>query len=97
MANICDNELHMQSENPENIKAVEKFFEDWLDSSITYKDSTSISVFFPSPRNFSIKEMEKLAKSLPEPELVTGECLSTEWNSKYTEFHTFEEGVWIAE
>lgn len=94
MANICDNELHVYSERPENLETIKNFFKGWLDSGVNYEEDENLEIYFPSPWEFPEEEMDKLAKSLPYPDEITGDCLSTEWGCRYTEFHTLENGKW---
>lgn len=95
MANICDNELHLQTEYSENKEAIKEYFSDWTDSNISYEEDENIEIYFPSKWEFPEKEMTELINSLPHPFDVTGACLSYEWGCYYTEFHVLENGKWF--
>lgn len=95
MANICENTLKVYSENPENLKCVESFFEDWGD--IEKVDEESLEIYFDSKWVFPEEEMNKLYEELPDKKNIAMTCLSVEWGCFYCEFHTYDENGWTVE
>lgn len=95
MANICDNTLHVYSENPENLKYIESFFKNW--GNIEKVDKENLKVYFDSKWTFPEEEMDELYAKLPDKNNINMTCLSIEWGCLYCKFHTCDEDGWIVE
>lgn len=96
MANICENELRFYTDNPENIKVIDRFFnKEFLDSDKQILNDSGI-INFGSKWTFPKKEMDQLAKQLPDLENLSMSCLSVDWGNYYCEFHYLsDDGDWI--
>ena len=85
MANVCENNLYVYSENKKNIEIVKKFFEDWsYDGSADIEgDSESLQIYFSSKWTFPRLEMEKLHELIPDKDDIYMRCLSYEFGELY--------------
>lgn len=96
MANVCENELRVFSENPDNISKVMEFFkENWNYYDFDEVDSENLTIYFDSKWDFPELQMIDLVNNLPDKENVSMTCLSTEWGNMYAEFHYFNGQHWI--
>lgn len=96
MANICDNELRVYTESPENITAITRFFnEKFPHCSIDDVRDDSMIIYFESKWDFPKSAMEDLIKSIPDKENISMDCLSVEWGNLYCAFHSFEVNKWV--
>lgn len=82
MANICDNTFYAYSEDNNNIKVIEDFFNDWCGADYEVNDG-NIDVYFSSKWTFPEDEMEKLFESIPNKEDIYMRCLSVEYGCMY--------------
>lgn len=89
MANICENEMHVYSENPKNIKYIKEYFDEWHSAEIVEVDDDTLEIFFESRWDFPTTEMEEMAKEIPDKETIHMECLSVEWGNYYCAFNVF--------
>ncbi len=98
MANICDNELHVYSENINNISKITGFFNDrFPHCMIDDNADNSMIVYFESKWDFPEDDMEDLVDILPDKDDVDMTCLSVEWGDLYCAFHTYDGGKWYYE
>ena len=95
MANICENTIHVYSENSENLKYIESFFKDLGD--VERVDDENLEVYFDSKWRFPEEEMDKLYVNLPDKSSINMTCLSVAWGCFYCQFHICDKGGWIAE
>ena len=95
MANICENTIHVYSENSENLKYIESFFKDLGD--VERVDDENLEVYFDSKWRFPEEEMNKLYVNLPDKSSINMTCLSVEWGCFYCQFHICDKDGWIAE
>lgn len=96
MANICENEMHVYSENPNNIEYIKEYFDEWHSAEIVEIDDDTLNIFFESRWDFPLTEMEKMVKGIPDKENIDLECLSVEWGNWYTCFHVYQGDEWRA-
>ena len=79
MANICQNELHILTNDEANEAAITKWFkENFNYYNIEGSDSEELIVYFDSKWDFPEQLMEGLANSIPNKENVSMVCLSVE-------------------
>ena len=45
MANICENEMHVYSENPKNLKYIKEYFDNWHSAEIVEIDYETLQIF----------------------------------------------------
>ena len=95
MSNICDNTLHVYSENTENIKCVKKFFKKLGD--IEEIDNENLEIYFDSKWTFPEELMNELYNKIPDKNDIYMTCLSVEWGCFYCQFHTCDKDGWIVE
>ena len=96
MANICNNQMYICSEDKDNMKKVIDFFNNWPYANI--EDSgTSVDVLFDSRWVFPEEEMEKLYESLPNKEDIYMRCLSYEFGNLYHALWICDENGWREE
>lgn len=93
MANVCDNQLRVYTENEENQKYVIDFLKKNLHAEIE-GDNTEIEAYFDSKWMFPTDLMEELYKGIPDKKDIDMTCLSVEWGCRYCEFHTCDEDGW---
>lgn len=94
MANICENTLHVYSEDSSNIEYVKKFFENSdFDYNFDNVESDYLDIFFDSKWIFPENEMDELVHNLPTQD-ISMTCLSIEWGNHYCMFHTYCDGIW---
>lgn len=96
MANICNNQMYICSEDKNNMKKVIDFFNNWPHASIEDSD-TSVDVLFDSRWVFPEEEMEKLYESLPNKEDIYMRCLSYEFGNLYHALWICDENGWREE
>lgn len=97
MANICDNELRIYSENSDNLKYITKFFEKEYPgyvSSIEETDELDLTIYFESKWDFPHKIMDDLFEGLPNKDSINMTCLSVEWGNAYCAFHSCDSDGW---
>jgi hypothetical protein len=94
MANICDNELHVVTNDPKNREEIIKFFEDEWEYVITDQYDDYIEIHFDSRWCFPEKEMNDLFEKLPNKNDIDMSCLSVEWGCYYCAFHTLGNNGW---
>lgn len=94
MANWCDNELRIYSENEENINTVKKFLKDNFLIDKLFEDVDILEISFNSKWYFPEDLMNDLINKLPDKNDINMVCLSVEWGNLYCEFHTYNEGKW---
>lgn len=82
MANICNNTFYAYSEDSNNIKVIEDFFNDWYGADYEINDG-NIDVYFNSRWRFPKDEMEALFNSIPNKADIYMRCLSVEYGNMY--------------
>lgn len=83
MANICENTFYAESRNPENLKAIEKWFnENWSDADMDV-ESDFMDVYFNSKWVFPETEMDELFEIIPDKKNIYMRCLSVEYGNLY--------------
>lgn len=92
MSNICDNTFYAYSEDPKNIKAIEKFFTKWKSNYEVNDDS--INVYFESSWDFPENEMKELYESIPNKNDIYMRCLSVEYGLMYHALWECDENGW---
>ena len=95
MANICENTIHVYSENSENLKYIESFFKDLGD--VERVDDENLEVYFDSKWRFPEEEMDKLYVNLPDKSSINMTCLSVEGSCIYCQLKSCGEDVRVAE
>lgn len=95
MANICENTLYACGD-PENIKAIEKFFDENYKSVVDfgYLENDSTEIYFDSIWIFPEEEMVKLYQSLPRKDDIYMRCLSVEYGCLYHALWVCDEEGW---
>ena len=93
MANICDNELHVLTNDPKNREEIIKFFEDW-EYIITDQYEDYLEIHFDSKWNFPEQEMNDLFERLPNKNDIDMTCLSVEWGNFYCAFNKCDSLGW---
>lgn len=89
MSNICDNTFYAYSENPENIRAIEKFFDD---NNIDYDlNDEQIDAWFESKWTFPEELMNDLFESIPDKKDIYMRCLSCEFGNDYVAYWKCED------
>lgn len=93
MANICENSLYVTSDNPENIKTIEKFF-----SEVSYAEvdsfNNNITVYFESKWTFPEELMQELYSKIPDKEDIYMRCLSVEYGCLYHALWVCDKNGW---
>ena len=83
MANVCDNQMFVESMNRENIDAVKNFFEE----NIVYFDCDDndecLAIFFDSKWTFPEDLMQELFEAIPDKSDIYMRCLSVEYGCLY--------------
>ncbi len=97
MANICENELRIYSDDIKNIEYITNFLEDNLEVYDTFENEESITVNFYSKWDFPEGIMDELYNGIPNKEDISIVCLSIEWGNFYTSFHTCDSEGWHLE
>lgn len=97
MANICNNELHVYSEDYNNFDYIKKFLNEYFKVNDLDEDGPSIIIKFESKWTFPEELMNKLFDNLPNKKDIDMICLSIEWGCFYCEFHTCEANGWRIE
>lgn len=97
MANICQNELHILTNDGANEEAITKWFkENFNFYNIEDSDPEELIVYFDSKWDFPEQLMEDLANSIPNKENVSMVCLSVEWGNFYCAFFSWTDSEgWI--
>lgn len=96
MANICENELRVFSEDCENITAITAFFNDkFPHCSIDDVGDNSLVIYFDSKWDFPRLALEDLIEKLHNKNEISMQCLSVEWGNEYCEFHNYRDGEWV--
>lgn len=95
MANICNNEFYAYSENPENIKTIENFFEEnWGYCDIYNVTTEEIEVRFDSKWDFPEEKMDELYSLIPDKENIYMRCLSVEYGCDYVAYWKCNSDGW---
>ena len=93
MSNICDNTFYAYSEDQNNLKVIEDFFEDWGNADIERGDN-SIDCYFESKWTFPEAEMNELYEKLPNKDDIYMRCLSVEYGCLYHALWVCDEDGW---
>lgn len=93
MANVCDNQLRIYTENEENQKYVIDFLKRKLNANIE-GNNTDIEAYFGSKWMFPADIMDELYKGMPNKDDIDMTCLSVEWGCYYCEFHSCDKDGW---
>lgn len=89
MANLCVNIFHAYSENLDNIKAIEKFFDD---NNIGHdSNDKQIDAWFESKWTFPEELMNDLFESIPDKENIYMKCLSFDSGNDYVAYWKCED------
>lgn len=91
MANICDNEIQLHTENKDNLEVIKDFFDktfpdNWIDD----VENGDYVIYFDSKWDFPKEILNKLCDIIPNKTDVEMTCLSVEWGNFYSAFHTFD-------
>ena len=96
MANICENTMHIYTEDKDNmdyfLACIKEMDED--DTKITHSDDMMLEVTFLSKWTFPEEEMDKLYKGIPNKDEFSITCLSVEWGQLYCQFATCNKDGW---
>lgn len=93
MANICSNTLYAYSEDSENIKTINEFFDNWPDADVEACEDC-VDVYFESRWVFPEEEMKKLFDSIPNKDDIYMRCLSVEYGCDYVAYWKCSENGW---
>lgn len=93
MANICNNQMYIHSEDRQNIDTIINFFHDWPYAEIEDND-TSVDIYFDSRWVFPEEEMNKLYNIIPNKEDIYMRCLSYEFGNLYHALWICDEDGW---
>lgn len=93
MANICENTFYAYSEDENNIKVIEDFFNSWPGAYCEVNDG-NIDVYFSSKWDFPIDEMKKLFESIPNKKDIYMRCLSVEYGCLYHALWVCDKDGW---
>lgn len=97
MANICNNELHVYTEDKDNKECIIKFIKDTFDSDIVEVSEDDLEIYFGSKWTFPEELMDELYEKIPNKDDIDMTCLSVEWGCFYCQFHTCDKDGWTAE
>lgn len=97
MANICENELRVYSEDPKNLEYINDFITNNLEISDIYEDAEGITANFYSKWDFPENIMDELYLGIPNKKDISMVCLSVEWGNFYSAFHTCDSEGWCLE
>lgn len=97
MANICENELRVYSEDSKNLEYITNFIEDNLDVSNVYEDEEILTINFYSKWDFPESIMDELYEGIPNKKDVSMVCFSVEWGNFYSAFHICDSEGWVLE
>lgn len=97
MANICENELRVYSEDSKNLEYITNFIEDNLDVSNVYEDEEILTINFYSKWYFPESIMDELYEGIPNKKDVSMVCFSVEWGNFYSAFHICDSEGWVLE
>ena len=97
MANICENELRVYSEDSKNLEYITNFIEDNLDVSNVYEDEEILTINFYYKWDFPESIMDELYEGIPNKKDVSMVCLSVEWGNFYSAFHICDSEGWVLE
>ncbi len=94
MANICNNQFYAYSEDPENIRRILDFFNNW--SSVCHGESTddTVELYFESKWVFPEEEMITLFQLIPNKSDIYMRCLSVEYGCMYHALWYCDEDGW---
>lgn len=94
MANLCNNQFYAYSEDPENIKYILEFFNDWDD--VCHGESTedTVELYFESKWIFPKEEMFELYQGIPNKNDIYMRCLSVEYGMMYHALWECDEDGW---
>ena len=94
MANICENELRVYSEDEANLVHMNNLCFYYFDVISTYEDANELHIVFESKWDFPESTMEEIFKGIPNKEDINMVCLSVEWGNYYSAFHVCNSKGW---
>lgn len=88
MANICENELRVFSEEEANLSYISNYLKENLNADVNI-EGNNLTAYFSSKCKFPYDIMENMAFELPieNDNSLNMVCLSVEWGNLYTEFN----------
>ena len=94
MANVCQNNMFVQSEDSRNLDHIEKFMRSWTYVDIESTDDEILEIYFDSRWDFPIDEMNKMVEDLPNKDDIYIRVLSVEYGEYYCAFHVYDGESW---
>lgn len=94
MANICENTLHIYTEDEDNMNYITKFMLDRFSASVEQIDSNELECYFDSKWDFPEESMNDMYNNLPNKGDIDMVCLSIEWGNRYCEFNECDSDGW---
>lgn len=94
MANVCQNNMFVQSEDSRNLDHIEKFMRSWAYVEIESTDDEILEIYFDSRWDFPIDEMNKMVEDLPNKDDIYIRVLSVEYGEYYCAFHVYDGESW---
>jgi hypothetical protein len=94
MANICDNEMYVYTENKENVEHINEFLKEHFNSECTNIGDNEYEAFFDSKWDFPEDLMDEMVKDISDKEHIYIRVLSVEYGCLYCAFHTYEGDDW---
>lgn len=83
MANICDNHIHIESDDKKNLEYVENFFDNEYRATTVCKIDNYVEADFESYWYFPEDAMNDLYDGLPNKNDIFMRCLSVEYGNLY--------------
>lgn len=97
MANICNNEFYLTSNDFANIKYTKEWFENsGLDCYTEFIDDDCIEVNFSSKWTFPDELMQKFADGIPNKEDIYIRVMSIEYGCHYHEMMIYKGEEWLS-
>lgn len=95
MANICSNEMYVESPNKETLNTIREYMDNWGNAILEEIDEYSFEYYFDSRWDFPKKEMQEMTDSIKNTEGLYIRVLSVEECNYYAAFNIFEDGIWV--
>lgn len=94
MANICSNEMYVESPNKETLNTIREYMDNWGNAIVEEIDECSCEYYFYSRWDFPKSSMEEMTNSIKDTEGLYIRVLSVEKWNYYCAFNVFENGAW---
>lgn len=95
MANVCSNEMYVESPNKETLNAIREYMDNWGNALLEEIDECSFEYYFDSRWDFPKEAMQQMTDSIKDTKGLYIKVLSIEECNYYAAFNVFEDGVWV--